>query len=286
MATTEQTAAPAAKAKTVADDMDSRRVFANIDEATAYLNRCAEEFSDFGDITLAGAGIDSEGNFDPEVYNDSMRVMVSTLRTQGKNGQPGGIKAVVVAPIPTLDSILADGSGKTWLMKILDKEFNHVAVRALREASDVSTVVDQMPTTRDAYISSSREGASGIIETYNELFKELNRIFSAKVPAWAKARLTKNELKRSLESAGYAAEYYPALENRKNGSLFVAALTLGQNAAKMKGLDATIFDRWLETRDGKAFTADDTEEELDMGALGEMLSDSTSETSEEEAPAA
>jgi len=281
-------AVAAPKAKTVADNMDSRRVFNSTEDALNYLNLCSESFSDFTDIPLASVGliIDDDGvTFDPEIYTDSMRVMVSTLRSQKGAEATGGIKAIVVAPIPTLDAMLGDDSGKSWLLKIIDKEFNHVAVRALRDASDVSTVVDQMPSTRDAYISSSREGASGIIESYNELFKDLNRILSAKVNVWAKARLTKNELKRALESKGYAAEYYPALENRKSGSLFVAALDLAVSAAKLKGFDPTIFERWAETRDGKAFTSDEDEDAVDLGDLGDLLSEAKDSAPAEDAAA-
>lgn len=252
---------------TVADDMDSRRIFDTIDETVAYLTRCSETLSDFDKIPIAAAGMDSDGNFDSAIYTPDMQVMVSTLR-QAKEG----VKAIVVAPIPSMKTILASPEALAWAEKILQKELNHVAVRQLRTAADVSVVTDQIPTTLGAYISTQRE-ASGIIESYNELYKQLNSTMGGKIPVWAKARLTKGELKRALESKAYAEEYYPALENRAEGkdSLFVVALNLGASAAKVKGLNAEIFTRWLDTRNNKALTASDDEDNFDMESLTESM---------------
>lgn len=254
--------------KTVADDMESRRIFANADDAVAYLTKCAADFTDFESTPFASAGVDSEGNFDPEVYTDQMDVMVATLSKKG-----GGIKAIVVAPVPKLDALLAADGGRTWAEKILQKEFNHVAVRVLREAADVSTVVDQMPTTIGGYTSSQRE-SSGIAATYDELYKGLNATMAGRVPVWAKARLTKGELKRALESKAYAEEYYPALENRGEGkdSLFVMVLNLGASIAKAKGLDPAIFARWSDTRNAKTLAATEEDgDDFDLASLTESM---------------
>lgn len=264
------------KAKTVAEDMDSRRIFPNATEAAAYLTATAQAIGeDFAKQTIAAPGLDAEGNFDKEIYTDETAVMVSVLRNKQK------VKAIVVAPIPTLDQLIGNEAGRAWVDKIIAKELNHVAVRQLREAEDVSTVVDQMPTTMEAYITSSRE-AGGIMETYDELYKLISATMGSKLPVWQKARFIKSELKKAMESKGYALEYYPALEDYKGQSLFVTALNLGINAAKRKGLDPTIFERWAATRDAKAFNpaeTDEDEDELNLDSLTDSL------LAEDEAPA-
>lgn len=261
-AATAQAPAATAAPKTVANDMDSRRVFDDVESAANYLNHCNETYSDFGSIPFVGTGIDSEtGEFDPAIYTKDMRIMVATLSKKG-----GGVKAIVVAPIPTLDAVLADDAAREWLVsKVLDKEFNHVAVRGLREAEDVSTVADTIPTTLAGYYSGARE-SSGIMESFNELYKVLNETMAKKAQVWAKARLTKADLRKSFESKGYAEEYYAYLENRGEGkpSLFVVALQVAKQVATMRGLDPTIFDRWLETRDAKKFTGQEQEETEDF----------------------
>lgn len=221
-AATDKGSTPSApeKAKTVADDMDARRIFDNVEKATEYLNACASLFSDFADTPLAAPGLTDSGDFDPEVYTDGVQVMVGTLRKAKE-----GVKCIYIAPVPTLAALMADSAGTDWVQRIIHKELSHVAVRALREAEDISTVVDQMPTTRDAYISSARDGGGGIMEAFNELYKSVSATMASKVAVWGKFKLTKQELKRAFESKGYAEEFYPALQNRGEGkpSLFVVA---------------------------------------------------------------
>src|SRR4051812_28124931 len=205
--------------KTVAEDMQSRRVFPGVKEAAEYLTASAENFTDFGEMTLAAPGVNENGDFDPAIYTDEMDVMVSTLRKAKE-----GVKAIVVAPVPKLHVILnttpeayaeIPDAQRNWIERILHKELNHVAVRPLRDAEDVSTVIDQMPTTLDAYLTSSREAGGGIMEAFNELYKQINATLAAKLPVWAKQRLIKSDLKRALESRGFALEYFPQLEDYK-----------------------------------------------------------------------
>lgn len=295
--------AKAPEPKTVADDMANRRIFTTtrnaegvvektaVEQAQEYLDASAVAFADFAEQTFAtpGIGEDDEGNavWDPVIYTDSTDVMVAILRKQ-----KGGVKAIVVAPVPSIDSILADSAGRDWAERILHKELNHVAVRALREAEDVSTVVDQMPVNMTGYIESGRAG-SGILETFNDLYKQINATLAAKLPVWAKYRLIKTELKKAMESKGYAAEIYAPLEDYKGDSLFVAAIKMGIAAAKRKGMDPAIFERWLATRDQKVFTTGkpegEDEDEFDFDSLADsmLVDEATGETdTTTDAPAA
>lgn len=266
--------AKAPKAKTVLDDMAARSLFASVADASAYLNRCNDTLSDFGSTPFASVGIDDEGNFDPAIYTDGMQVMVSTLRKKGKAGQEGTIKAVVVTAIPTLDSLLSDDAGTDWVKRIIEKELNHVAVRALRDAEDITTVVDQMPTTREAYISSARDAGGGIMAAFDEMYKDILSVMSKNSKVWEKTKLSKNELKKGLESAGYALEYYSQLEDRGEGkdSLFKVALQMAIIGAKKKGFDPTIYERWMSTRDAKTFNAaDEDEDDFDFDSLADAM---------------
>jgi len=268
---------------TVAEDMDARRIFPNFAEAQAYMAACSERFADLkaGEIPVAAPGVSEDGEPNPEVYTDSMDVMVSVLRKQGK-----GVKAIVFAPVPKVSVLLDSDAGKAYVEKILHKELNHVAVRHLRDAEDPLSFVDQMPTTVDGYITSER-GTGGIMETFDVLYKGIDSALSGKFPNWSKRRFIKSELKKALESKGYALEFYPDIEDYKGQSLFEAALALGTNAAKRKGLDPTIFERWASTRNSKTFTPDeqDEDEELNLDALTDALLDE-GKTEEAAAPAA
>jgi hypothetical protein len=303
---TEQTqveAAAESKALTVIDDMDSRRLFDTTDEATAYIQKCQTDYTDFGSYPVAAVGLTEEGDFDPEVYTDEMRVAVSVLTKRGDGPNSTTVHCIVIFPAPKLDAILglpegtelANAAGTEWLIGIMEKELNHVAVRQLRKAEnaqEIAEAVESMPTTVQDYITSGRESTSGILETFNTLWQIIKKGVGAKAKAFALANLSKKELRKAMESASYAATVYPQLETRQNKkgepeSLFVVAATFGQLLAKQESLDTTIFDRMLAQRDEKEIDVADDEEEFDLEAMAASLAkkgdDSTPAASDEAA---
>lgn len=256
------------KTVTVADNFPARSIFESTDAATEFLTASATRYEDWNDQNFVTVGLGEEG-FDSEVYTSDMDVMVAKLTRKDE-----GVKAIVIAPVPKIDAILASDSGRDWLTKIIHKELNHVAVRNLRDAEDVQAVADQIPSTLAAYTESGRASA-GILESFNELYKSISATLAAKIPVWAKYNLRKNELRKALESKGYAMEIYRPLEDFKGKSLFDLAIEMGIAAAKAKGLDSAIFERWKETRHTKTYDADAADDEsLDLDNLmGDMLSD-------------
>ncbi len=152
----------------------------------------------------------------------------------------------------------------------MEKEFNHVAVRNLRKAEDndaMADAVDSMPKSLDDYITSNREG-SGLLQAYEELWRPIKNNMAKLSKPWKLAGLSKKELRRALESKAYAEEYYPTLEQFKNGSLFVLALQGMIAQARKAGFDPTILERWLANRDEKKI--DVTEEEDDEISLEDL----------------
>jgi hypothetical protein len=267
------------KVKSVAEDMPARRMFADTTAAIAYLNTQSESLPDFSEQTIIAKGVSAaeDGSllFDPTVYTEHMRVMVAVL-TQRVHNDKNKVQAIVITPVPTVESILAGGpAAMAWVEKTLDKELNHVAVRPLRkpkEGSDLNELSEQMPTTLEGYITSSRETAGGAIETFNDLARGLIDSLAKKNRAWSRARLTKQELKAAMASRAFAADTYPALEDRGEGkeSLFVMALNFGIQVATSKGLSVEIFERWLLQRDETKLTTgadDEDEEDIDLDSL-------------------
>lgn len=271
-----------AKAKTVRDDMDSRRVLPNVAEAAAYITKCASDFTDFTGYPVAapGVSVSAEGAlvFDPAVYTDSMGIMVSVLTQRGDGPNQSTVKAIVIAPVPTFDSILADAGGKAWAERIIAKELNHVAVRGLRKADNIANEVPEMPTTLADYITSDRQ-ASGILAAFEELWRPIKNNMAKLSRPWRLANFSKKELRRCFESAGYASEYYPTVEETKQGSLFVLALNGLVKTARESGLDPTWFERCLATRDEATIDVkdDDEEDEISIDALSAAMAAPTEE---------
>lgn len=297
--------AVAEKALTVIDDMDQRRLFDSVDEATAYIQKCQTEYADFGSYPVAAVGLTEDGDFDPEVYTDEMRVAVSVLTKRGDGPNSTTVHCLVIFPAPKLEAILglAEGTeltnatGADWLIGIMEKELNHVAVRQLRKAEnaqEIAEAVESMPTSIADYVTSGRESTSGILETFNNLWQIIKKGMGAKSKPFALANLSKKELRKAMESASYASTVYPQLETRQNKkgepeSLFVLAATFGQMLAKQETLDSTIFDRMLSQRDEKEISVAEDEEDFDLEAMAASLvkadaptTDSAAETVEGE----
>ncbi len=263
---TEQTNTPAAesKVKTVAEHMPSRRIFANLDEMVAYLAAQSSDLSDFGDYPFIAKGFDSEtGEFDPAVYPEGMVPMVVKLtRRAEKTGEGSTVKAIIVTPIPTLDALIASEEGRRWVESKVVTALNKAVADPLRDAEDPSSVADQIPATMNDFLTSESTSKS-IMASFDSLYKELNTLFKSVSKAWERARLTKADIKKALESTAYALSVFPTLESRGEGkkSLFVQFIEAGEKAAVNRGLDPAIFRKWLDNRDKTSATVDDSEDE-------------------------
>lgn len=274
------------KTKTVADDFPQRTFYATPADAVAFLAKQAEEISDLATVPQKFVGIDvtEEGLvFDPAVYTDQTRVMIVVLKNRVAQGdtKTSAVKCLLIAPAPTLEAILASSEGTEWAQRILDKEINHVAVRNLRDADNIDSV-QNIPTTLNDYISSAR-ASGGVLDAFNELYRDVSKVMANGFRVWAKFGPKKADFKNALASRSFAVEFFPALEDREKGSLFVAALHLFIRAGEKQSLDVSIFKKWLETRDQTNIETD-ADEDTDLEALtASMFGDS--ESANEEAAA-
>lgn len=271
------TPAPAAESKTkdVLNDMDARRIFNDTADAITYLAKCQTDFPDFNSYPIAapGLGTDDQGAivFDPEIYGEGVNVMVAVLKERGDAPGKSTVRAIVIAPTPDFAAILANEAGRAWAQAIVEKELNHVAVRQLRKAESIGDVVESMPKTLADYITSNRE-SGGLLAAYEELWRPIKNNLGKLSKPWRLANLSKKELRRALESSAYAAEYYPTLEEAKQGSLFAFALQGFIAQAKKSGFDPTIFERWTSGRDEKVLDLkDDSDDDEEIG-LDDLMS--------------
>lgn len=277
------------KRKTTLEGMTGYRTFDSTDEATAYLEKCGSDFTDFGAQPFAMNGINPEnGEYDPAIYTDQMRVRVAVLknvpRTVNGTKEPTTIKAIVVTPVPTLESLLgidketldaareSNPAGIAFVVKTLDKELNHIAVRPLRDTDNLDASVIQMPRSLGDFLESGRDSA-GILDTFNETYKAIGDRMADNFPTWNKRKPNKSDLKSAMESTAFATEYYTTLEDRgEKTSLFVLAMQVGIAMAKKRGLPTDIFDKWLATRDAQTLAKVEDSEEGDI-SLDDLVAD-------------
>lgn len=294
---TEQTTESPKENKAI-DAMEARRVFANPTDAAAYIQKCQQEITDFGDHPIAAAGFTEDGDFDPEIYNETMEVAVARLTERGEGTGSSTVKAIVIYPSPAIENVWESPEGREWLKGIMQKELNHVAVRQLRKAKtadEINEAIEQMPTTLAEYITSGRETSGGILAAYNDLWQIIKKAMGKKSKQFGLANLSKKELRKAMESASYARTIYPHLEERQNKageneSYFEIAATFGVMLAKQNGLDPTIFERMLSNRNEKEIDVDsddEDEEDFDLEAMAAELKKPTEAPAEEstDAPA-
>lgn len=283
----------AAKAKTVENDMPSRRIFTTLEEMVAYLAAQSESLSDFGDYPFIAKGFDPEtGEFDPAVYSDGMVPMVvKVTKRSEKTGEGSKVKAIVVTPIPTLEALIDSEQGREWVRAKVMTALNKAVADPLRDAEDPASVADQIPGTMNDFLTSESSNKSAL-GTFDSLYKELDALFKKLSAPWERARLRKADIKKSLESTAYALSVFPTLENRGEGrkSLFVQFLEAGEKAAVGRGLDPAIFRKWMDNRDKTSANLDDGDEDIDfdtedlLAKLGQVAGSESSPT--EDAPAA
>lgn len=281
--TDKTTTAAESKTATVLEDMDSRKLFATTADAAAYLERCANDFADFGSYPVVTVGFTDEGDFDPAVYTESMQITVAKLTEKGsaKEGRESQVRAIVIYPTPTLAALMQDSAAQDWLAGLIAKESNLVAMRPLRKATTPAEMVEAanaMPRTVAEYITSNRETSSGLLETYNSLWQLIRKALGEKFRQFALANLSKKEMRKAMESASYAATVYPHLETRQNKkgereSYFELAARLGIALATKEGMDPAIFARMLETRNEREIEVADDEdaEDFDLEAMAAAI---------------
>ena len=267
-------------AKTVAD-IDSRKTFKAVDDALAYIGEIGE-YVGFGDLqqAIVGAVADDEGNvtLDPAIYDESMEVAVAIVSEKVAGAKMKPI-ALAVYPTPAAEAVLASDEGKAWVAKLIEKESNLVAMRALRKSDNIEESASAMPTTIASYITPSREAATGILATYEAVWKDVKALMAKKSRAWAIANFSKKELRRAIESASYASGTYPKVE--KGGgesSLFVFAAGLGKLLATKAGLDPAFFDNAIAKRNEHVINIDDEDGEL---TLDDLLAEATEAETDE-----
>lgn len=285
--TTEAAATPATDAKRpTMKDVPQRRIFATVEDGFTALQKMLNDVEGAADLPLIIAGRDAEGNIDSTIYagNRTMLAVLNEKLPKAENEDKGGFRprAIVMSPLPTLDAILADDTGKEWLAGIIDTQLNNVAFRKLRKLTTLTGGESSLPVTLADFVTSESAGSNaGIMASFDSLHQAVTKAIEKLSERFKQGKPGKKAvLVQALESAAFALKMFPALETSKAapGGLFVLWLRLAEQTAKQEGLDPAIFQHWLATRDQTAAqTVDEDEDEIDLAALMAEPSESKQE---------
>src|SRR3546814_1852969 len=202
-----------AEATKTVDDIKSRMVFDSPAAALSYIGEISD-YEGFGDLQQAIVGllvdddgnpvVDDEGNprLDPAIYDSTMQVAVAVLSEKDTGAKKLVPVGLAVYPTPAPEAVAATEEGAKWIAKLVEKESNLIAMRALRkDGADYETAVESMPRTIAAYITPTREAATGIMATFEALWRDIKKLMGQKSRAWTIANFSKKELRRAVESA-------------------------------------------------------------------------------------
>lgn len=288
-----------AEVKTV-NDIPSRSVFDSVDKALAFVADIST-YEGFGDLPQAIVGlieVDGQPTLDPAIYDDSMHVAVAVIAEKDTGAKQMVPVGVAIYPTPNAEAVMQSEEGAKWIAKLVEKEANLIALRQLRKTDkdgakpDYEEAAEAMPKSLAAYITPTREAATGIMATFEALWRDIKKLMGQKSRAWSIANFSKKELRRAMESASYASGTYPRIE-KKGGesSLLVFALNLGKVLAAKHvdeegnpaPLDPAFFDNALANRDSHQGFALDDEGELDLDdILAEVDADPAEDDEQEE----
>lgn len=195
-------------------------------------------------------------NFDPNgEFPDGYGIAVIPIPQQVK-GVGNVTVGISVAAIPDPDAIANAEGGIEFLRKTVISACLAKVSNAVRPRADGS-VASSVPFSIADFITSMR-GGEGTLAVYQELAKDMVKALRAK----GLKHITIPILREVLQSAAFAAEQYPRIDQAK----WVLVLDAMIVRAKAKAMDASVLESWKSTRDSAELSPD----ELNIEGLDDL----------------
>lgn len=238
-----------------------RTVFANLESASAKLPTVIE-VAEKHNLLFVAAGLDDEGNIDESIYSGNQVVLATVgTRTKPAAGEKAkiGIKAVVMFPMPTVESFLDFAEGKDFIAKIVEKEIALVAFRQIRDAeTDLAFQqgVSNFPLDAKTYATESGRGSIDM-EAYNLLWPGFREMLKSDNPALHGSLPSKEEMYKAIRSKAFAEACPNTAPWEENGLVVRVAeilITAGGNMLNPETnepdpVDVSSIESWLASRD-------------------------------------
>lgn len=188
-------------------------------------------------VELAKAeGIEPIFNFDvtedlPTGYG--LAVIPLTERVTGKGNVTKGL---CIAAYPTVNTILADDSGESWIVK----QITDILVRNIKSAAMPSEdgSITSIPFKVQDFTTSTRSSALAAFNAVASLYVKALKDKGLKF-------MSKGLLRQVLSSAAFAKQQFPRI-GQENWQVVLSSMK--SHAAK-EGIDAGILAHWETTRD-------------------------------------
>ena len=259
----------------------NRVILDSVEAATTKLAEIAaattEDDSPFYGLTVGIKGSESGNSLediDSAAYEGAaVAVGYISERVPGADGKKvEGIKAIVMFPVPTLDQILADesGKGREFLAKIAEKELNHVFLRNLRGKetdSEFFAGLTEAPMTLEEFLTSSESTSVMDLTTFDavwDAFKDYLKDEQAQL--WKAIPKQKAIIVKAFRSAAYA-KADPTTQAVEKFGLWAKMLEQLIGSAESADMDASVMKGWAENRDSLELTYREPEKLEDESVL-------------------
>lgn len=257
-----------------------RNEYPTLDAAMAKLEsiNAAKETEGLFGLPVAVVGYDeSTDSVDPKFYEGS-RAVLALVGARGVKNAEGkernSFKAVVIYPIPTLESFLhataeqiaaIPENVRLWLDKIIVKESSHVAFRNFRDANTMAELLNgakAAPKSIDEYVTASARDGGGLdTDTFDALWGTFRTMLRKQQPALFDLLPQKPEVIKAIRSKAYAEaqDETSALESKGVFQRIGEMLIMGAKNNKDKDgnpapLDDSTLVEWLAGRDTLVIT--------------------------------
>lgn len=234
----------------------TRKAFESIDSAMEALSSLvSDEKVATYDLPYSIVGLSEDGTVDESVYTGSAAVLAQVrarVQIPGENKKVEVIKAFVVFPVPTLETIIAAGEqGSDFIETVLEKEFALTAFRGWREFDTADEFVQQVsgaPRTLADYLTSS-SGNTVDTSTFDDLWPDFRAALQKDYKKlWDMlAILGKGNILKAIRSQSYA-ESNPDAAPLEANNIFTGMADQLIKLASAEGLDTSALEGWVAKR--------------------------------------
>lgn len=197
-------------------------------------------------------------NFDPENFTAKPGfglLIIPQTKKMGK-GIERKLESIIAAFVPDIQTVVANPKGADLIGRIWEEAASRRLKGMLSAAVEEGSKV-VFPEDEEGFFERASRGEG--LEAFNH--KEIAAKYVSGFKKQGLETMDKNMLRAILMSESYAKQQFPRITQ----SQWIAVARKMQSDATKLGLNATIYDTWLENRATKSFSDVDT---LDLSAFG------------------
>lgn len=173
----------------------------------------------------------------PEIA-EGFGVLVQPLMERAAGGGEMKLTDIIVCPVPSLNLVVADEQGASYLQQVVIEAFGRKLKQAVNGFKETAGSKLQLPKTLQAFVEAARRGSQ--LAT----FKELAPKFVKALKKRGYSQITNDMLYNCFTSASFSQQVFPRIV--QDQWLFLIDRMI--EAAKTAKLDTELLESWKASR--------------------------------------